>query len=161
VQIVLCEDADDVVLERLRDGSLDVGVVARRTDDLEVRPLARVSLVAALSSDEPLAAQPAVTLADLEALPLLAPRTGFERIVVEAFAAEGRAPRLAFESGEAATALTLAAEGLGVAVVPELLGAGLPRGAVMRPLDPPITLDIGLAARPGDDPFAAAFLELA
>jgi DNA-binding transcriptional LysR family regulator len=163
VEVVLSESTDDVVLSWIRNHSVDVGVVVRPADDIDVEVIGQTPVVAVLADTHPLAGRAAVRLADLDAERLIVARSGFERLIADVFAAEGRVPQVAMDVREVAAALSLVAHGLGVTVVPEELARPLPSRLVARPLDPPVVLDLGLGVKSQADaaPLAAAFLEAA
>ncbi len=106
-----------------------------------------------------------VSLVELAALPLVTTPTGTStrRAVDAAMAAAGLAPRVAVESDHRESLIPLVLAGAGVAVVPDsLVPSALRQGATVRPLDPPLSRQIGLIHR--DDPLSpggAAFLALA
>jgi DNA-binding transcriptional LysR family regulator len=162
-EVELFEAPDEDVLYWIRSRSVDVGLVARTPADLDVTHLRDTALVAVLPATHPAAAPTAVALAALENAPFVVARNGFERVIAELFAAEGLAPRVEFEVSETSSAIAIVAAGLGVTVVPDLLPDEVPPSAVLRPLDPPVVLPLGLAVRAEDDtpPAAMAFVEAA
>jgi DNA-binding transcriptional LysR family regulator len=163
VEVTLFEGHDEEVLGWIRDRAVDVGVVGRPAPDLEVQPLARDQLMAVLPEEHPLAARPETTLAELAEEPFVLSRGGCERLILEAFAAAGLAPRVAFEVQEASTIVAMAAEGLGVSVVPELAAGAAPPGVVLRPLHPRVHRELALAVPSLDEapPAVHALLEVA
>jgi DNA-binding transcriptional LysR family regulator len=162
-EVELFEAPDEDVLYWIRSRSVDVGVVARAPDDLDVTHLRDTALLAVVPSEHAAADGEAVPLAAMEHDPFVAPRNGFERLVAELFAAEGRAPRVEFEVTETSSAVAIVAARLGVTIVPDLLLDDVPPSAVARPLDPPVVLPLGLATKAGDDvpPAVAAFVDAA
>jgi DNA-binding transcriptional LysR family regulator len=162
-EVELFEAPDEDVLYWIRSRSVDVGVVARAPDDLDVTHLRDTTLLAVVPSAHAAADGDAVPLAAVEYDPYVVPRNGFERLVAELFAAEGRAPRVEFDVSETSSAVAIVAAGLGVTIVPDLLLDDVPPTAVARPLDPPVTLQLGLATKAGNDvpPAVAAFVDAA
>ena len=162
-EVELFEAPDEDVLYWIRSRSVDVGVVARAPDDLDVTHLRDTTLLAVVPSAHAAADGDAVPLAAVEYDPFVVPRNGFERLVAELFAAEGRAPRVEFDVSETSSAVAIVAAGLGVTIVPDLLLDDVPPTAVARPLDPPVTLQLGLATKAGNDvpPAVAAFVDAA
>jgi DNA-binding transcriptional LysR family regulator len=145
VEVALFEGHDEEVVGWVRDRAVDVGVISRDAPDLDVRPLASDQLVAVLPAAHALAAQPHATLAQLAAEPFVLSSGGCERLILEAFAAAGHEPRVAFEVHEVATILAMVAEGLGVSVVPELSAVAVPQRVALRPLAPAAERRLGLA----------------
>jgi DNA-binding transcriptional LysR family regulator len=150
-EVDLHEGADDELLEAVRRRTIDVAVVARTADDLDVTAIARTPLVVALSVSHPLAGGASVGLAAVEAEPLILAHNGFEHLVLDLLRTGGRTPRVVFEVAETASALALAEHELGVVVLPALLAKSHPAGVAVRRLDPPVTIRLGLAIRLGED----------
>jgi DNA-binding transcriptional LysR family regulator len=163
VEVTLFEGHDEEVLRWIRERAVDVGVVSRAAPDLEVQPLARDRLMAVLPAAHPLAAEREATLEALAAEPFVLSRGGCERLILEAFAAAGLVPQVAFEVQEAGTIVAMAAEGLGVSVVPELAAGAAPPGVVLRPLLPRVDRELALAVPSLDEapPAVHALLEAA
>jgi DNA-binding transcriptional LysR family regulator len=165
VEVELSEAPDDVLLASIRSRRVDVGLVARVAADIDVTLLDRLPLHAVLHTAHPLAGAPVVRLADLDGEPLIVALDGFEHLIADVFRMEGRDRRVAFEVHDAATALALAADGLGVAILPEpavsLAAGAAPDGLVAKPLDPPITAELGLAVKSEAEatPLALAFMD--
>jgi DNA-binding transcriptional LysR family regulator len=162
-EVELFEAPDEHVVYWIRSRSVDVGLVARDPPDLDVTHLRDTELLGVLPATHPAAGGEAVPLAALEHDPFVVPGNGFERIVAELFAAEGRAPRVEFEVSETMSAVAIVAAGLGVAVVPDLLLDEFPPTAVALPLDPPVVLPLGLAVRSENEapPAVTAFVDAA
>jgi DNA-binding transcriptional LysR family regulator len=163
VEVALFEGHDEEVVGWIRERAVDVGVISRDAADLDVRPLAADRLVAVLPTAHALAEQPHATLEQLAAEPFVLSRGGCERIILEAFAAAGHAPRVAFEVHEVSTILAMVAEGLGVSVVPELSAVAVPPRVALRPLAPPVERRLALAVPSLADapPAVHALLEVA
>jgi DNA-binding transcriptional LysR family regulator len=162
-EVELFEAPDDDVLYWVRSRSVDVGLVARTPADLDVTHLRDTELLAVVPAAHPAAIGEAVRLAALEHDPFVVPRNGFERVVAELFAGEGRAPRVEFEVSETSSAIAIVAAGLGVTVVPDLLLDEVPRSAVALRLDPRVVLPLGLAVRSETEasPAVIAFVDAA
>jgi DNA-binding transcriptional LysR family regulator len=162
-EVELFEAPDEDVLYWIRTRSVDVGVVARAPADLDVTHLRDTALLAVVPASHDVAGAATASLGSLEHDRFVSSRNGFERLIGELFAAEGRAPRVEFEVTETSSAVAIAAAGLGVTIVPDLLLDELPPTAVARPLDPPVVLPLGLATRAENDvpPAVEAFVEAA
>lgn len=163
VEVTLFEGHDEEVLGWVRERAVDVGVVSRDAPDLDLQPLACDQLMAILPADHRLAAEPAATLEALADEPFVLSRGGCERLIVEAFAAAGLAPRVAFEVQDVSTIVAMTAEGLGVSVVPQLAAGATPPGVAVRPLVPRIDRKLALAVRTLAEapPAVLALLEVA
>jgi DNA-binding transcriptional LysR family regulator len=162
-QVELFEAHEEDVLYWIRTRSIDVGLVAREPTDLDFTHLRDTELLGVLHAAHPAAGVAAVALAALEHDPFVMPRNGFERLVAELFAAEGRAPRVEFEVSETSSAVAIVGAGLGVAVVPDLLLDDIPPDATARSLSPPVVVPLGLAVRSEREapPAVSAFVNAA
>ncbi|RDG34199.1 LysR family transcriptional regulator [Streptomyces corynorhini] len=130
VEISLLEDASDRLVERVRDGAVDValiGTASAAPDGLEAWTVLSERLVAAVPAGHPLAELRQVTLRDLAAHPLVCmpPGTGLRTALDRACAVQGLRPAIALQAGAAAAIADLAARGLGVAVLSESMAASL------------------------------------
>jgi DNA-binding transcriptional LysR family regulator len=126
------------------------------------RPLGPEEFVVVLPYDD-VALQPERRTIDLRTLAdrpwvLYAPDFGLTPIVTEACSRAGFTPRAAARTHHTATAIELAAAGLGPALVPSnVIGPDYER-CIMRP-DPPILRELAAFTRPYVSPPAAAFIE--
>ena len=165
VAIALVEDNSDRLVERLRDGRLDLAVIgwAEQTPaDIDSVVLVDEELVGAVAPGHPLAGAGAVTIRQLRDLPLVSlPRgTGVRAALDAACAAAGFAPRIVFEASALPMVVELAGRGLGLAVVP----ASIPNGpGILRITDPQLRSRLELAWRraPAANPAARALIERA
>jgi DNA-binding transcriptional LysR family regulator len=163
IAVEMFEATDDTILFWIRTHSVDVGLVARPASDVDITPLADVAMVAVVPTASAASEGDAVPLAALDGEPFVVARSGFERLVEDTFAADGRTPQVAFEVNDVASAAAIVAADLGVAVVPEPLLGDVPPGAAALPLDPPLVAPLGLAVKSRAEalPAAAAFLAAA
>ena len=130
--------------QRLIDNDLDLGLIETQPlhTELEAEPFARDEMCAVLPPSSPLAAQRTVTLEVLAQYPFLLREPGSSgRTILEAsFALRQLAVRPAWESASTQAILRAAAEGLGVAVLPERMArrAAEDGDVCLRPLADPI-----------------------
>jgi DNA-binding transcriptional LysR family regulator len=177
VAIALVEDNSDRLVERLRDGRLDLALIgwAEQTPaDIDSAVLADEELVAVVAPGHPLAGASAgvgasagagvgpITIRQLRDLPLVSlPRgTGVRAALDAACAAAGFTPRIVFEASALPMVVELAGRGLGLAVVP----ASIPNGpGILRITDPQLRSRLELAWRcaPAANPAARALIEQA
>ena len=85
VQISVYRSFSHKILEKVEDGSIDVGIVTLpvKSPSLKVHTIFRDRLLLVTSPDNPLASQRAVTLADVAKQPLIFPKTGYTRHLLE------------------------------------------------------------------------------
>lgn len=169
VAIALVEDNSDRLVERLRDGRLDLALIgwAEQTPaDIDSVVLVDEELVAVVAPGHPLAdagaGAGAITIRQLRDLPLVSlPRgTGVRAALDAACAAAGFTPRIVFEASALPMVVELAGRGLGLAVVP----ASIPNGpGILRITDPQLRSRLELAWRcaPSANPAARALIEQA
>lgn len=130
--------------QRLIDNDLDLGLIETQPlhPELEAEPFARDEMCAVLPPSSPLAAQQTVTLEELAQYPFLLREPGSSgRTILEAsFALRQLAVRPVWESASTQAILRAAAEGLGVAVLPERMArrAAEDGDVCLRPLADPI-----------------------
>ena len=150
--------------EQMRLGVADLAVgPAPRGWDGPIRTLGREELVIALAVDDPLVQgrRRKIALERLADRPwtLYTPDNGLSPVVAEACAAAGFQPRPAVRTHHTATAVQLAAAGLGPALVPEnVIEPGF-TGALLRP-DPPVGRDLVAFSRVDPSPLVRAFIEV-
>ena len=167
VAIALVEDNSDRLVERLRDGRLDLALIgwAEQTPaDIDSVVLVDEELVAVVAPGHPLAdagaGAGAITIRQLRDLPLVSlPRgTGLRAALDAACAAAGFTPRIVFEASALPMVVELAGRGLGLAVVP----ASIPNGpGILRITDPQLRsrLELAWPSAPSANPAARALIE--
>jgi DNA-binding transcriptional LysR family regulator len=85
VQITIYRNFSRKILERVEDGSVDVGIVTLpvKSPSLKVHPIYRDRLMLMVSARNPLAKQKSVTLADIVSQPFIFPKTGYTRQMLD------------------------------------------------------------------------------
>ncbi|WP_431270490.1 LysR family transcriptional regulator [Dankookia sp. P2] len=155
------------VLEGIRRQELDFGIGPRPADapSLVFAPLMEEEIVA-LAPPRFAPAGPGITLAGLGALPVIitSGTNSMRAMVEEAAASIGVSFRLRCEVQMPETAIVLAREGLGVAVVPQLalVGRRLSGLRLLRISDPPLLREVGIVRLRGSrlSPAAAGFQDI-
>jgi DNA-binding transcriptional LysR family regulator len=154
----------DQLAEEMRLGVADVAVSSRpRRWDGPLRSLGLEDLVVVLAVDDPLVdgRRRRVKLEQLADRPwvLYRPENALTPTVAEACGAAGFVPRAAVRTYHTATAMQLAAAGLGPALVPENVVEPGFTGAVLRP-DPPVRRELVAFTRDDPDPLVIAFSDV-
>jgi len=141
-------------LRELHDGGVDAAIVTLpvAARGLEVTPLYREQLVAAVPVSHMLAALervPLVALAPQRLVTFLAGQNNTRRLIDDAFSAEQCAPSGVIELESVQAIKDAVRGGLGVAILGEMTLSGRARdaGLVGRPLAPPLFRDVGLITR--------------
>ena len=156
-------------LEALSDGRIDVGIVRPRRlnpPDVVAKIVQTERLVAAMADDHPLARRGTVsarTLAD-EAfiVPQFADEEGFGFALSALGEAGGFAPRLEYCVQDFISAISLAAAGYGVAIVPESMRSFSHPGTCYKPIgDFRLSVHLAMAYRRREiSPAVRAFVRL-
>jgi DNA-binding transcriptional LysR family regulator len=128
VSIVLTEESSDQLIGLLNQGQLDLALIGAAgaatagaaTAGVETAVIVDEELVAVADSGHPLAAFDAITVKALRDVPLVSlPRGTGVRMALDAACAEaGFTPRIVLEASALSMVAQLAAQGLGLAVVP-------------------------------------------
>jgi DNA-binding transcriptional LysR family regulator len=167
VEIVLTSMHNEPLLEALATGEVDVGVVGVGVQPLGPHVRARVvavePLVLGVRPGHPLSRRKTITLEALRDEPMitLVHGSGLRTVLENACRQAGFSPRITAETGELDSLVELAAEGLGVAVVPRSAVDGA-NVAVVRITRPRLQRRTGLAWNPtSNSPAGRAFLTLA
>ncbi len=170
VAISLTEDNSDRLAEMLGDGRLDlalIGTAGEPASGMNTAVLIDEKLVAAIAPGHPLAGRQTVAIKALRDVPLVSlPRgTGVRAALDAACAAAGFEPRIVFEASALPMVVTMAAQGLGLAVVPES-AANMPL-APAAPVIVPVTpetrsrLELAWPQTPSANPAARVLIEQA
>jgi DNA-binding transcriptional LysR family regulator len=157
VAITLVEDNSDRLVERLRDGQLDlalIGWAGQTPPDIDTVVIVDEELVAAV--------HPGHLIGKLRDLPLITlPRGTGVRAALDAACAEaGFTPRIVFEASALPMVVQLATRGLGLAVVP----SSIPNGPRILPIISPqlrSRLELAWLPAPSANPAARALIEQA
>ena len=140
VQLTLVECASGSLGAQVADGRLDIGLsrLLPQNDAVQALSLGEEPLVAAVSSDSPLASQADISLAQLSAYPLiLFPAdygSGLNQSIEQLYRHHG-VPLHAGPTGRQITSIiALVAAGQGVALVPACTRSLMNKGVTYRPL---------------------------
>src|SRR3954449_1429764 len=156
--------AIEELAEQMRLGVADVAVgPPPRGWDGPMRTLGWEELVVVVAVDDPLVQKrrKTVRLEQLAERPwvLYSPDNGLSPVVLDACAKAGFTPRPAVRTHHAATAVQLAAAGLGPALVPENTVEPGFTGALLRP-DPPVRRELVAFTRDDPSPLVTAFSDV-
>jgi DNA-binding transcriptional LysR family regulator len=148
VEVGVREGTAQRMLDMLRDGSLDVSFALEDAppEDVERLPLSSEELIAAVSPRHPLAGDRPLRVTELGAHALIAfqPGSSSRAVMDAALAKADTHPRIAVEVNDLALVRSLAASGLGVAVLPRSF-AELPGPRVtIRPIQPALRMEVVL-----------------
>ncbi|CAM3209003.1 LysR family transcriptional regulator [Pseudomonas fluorescens] len=140
VQLTLVECASGSLGARVADGRLDIGLsrLLPQNQEVHAQSLGEERLVAAVSSDSPLAGQPDVSLAQLSAYPLiLFPSdygSGLNQSIEQLYRHHGVPLRAGPTGRQITSIIALVAAGQGVALVPECTQSLMNKGVTYKPM---------------------------
>jgi DNA-binding transcriptional LysR family regulator len=167
IEIVLTNQHNEPLLDAVANGDIDAAVVGMGAQALPPGVRAHVvavePLALAVGRDHPLSRRKTITLSQLREQPMitLTRGSGLRTVLENACRDAGFTPRITAETGELRSLVELAAEGLGVAIVPRsaLDYAGV---AVVRITRPRLQRRTALAwNHASTSPAGRAFLTLA
>jgi DNA-binding transcriptional LysR family regulator len=169
VEIIVSEQHNAELLESLAGGDADAAIVGITGEPLPPHIGSSIidsePLVVAVRPDHLLARRASVTFGRLRSLPLitLTPGSGLRAVLENACRRAGFTPRIVAETGELGSLVELAAEGLGVALLPRSVGAEAePRIAILELTRPRLQRRTALVWHQGPiSPAGRAFLTLA
>ncbi len=120
----IVEETTSVLVEGLRDLSIDVAILALplRHKDLDLLPIRTEPLFAVLRKDHPRASAESLALNELRGESFVMLRDGhcFRDLSIEACTHARITPNIAFESGQFSSLLGMVAAGVGVSLIPEM-----------------------------------------
>src|ERR1700688_2093413 len=120
----IVEETTSVLVESLRDLSIDVAILALplRHKELELFPIRTEPLFAALSTHHPRASAKSLALKDLRGETFVMLRDGhcFRDLSIATCARARITPNIVFESGQFSSLLGMVAAGVGISLVPEM-----------------------------------------
>ncbi|GAB4583845.1 LysR substrate-binding domain-containing protein [Nocardia sp. IFM 10818] len=143
-------------MSETNDGHCDVEIFIEDASmapppGVQVRPLITDPYVVAMRSDDPLAARPAVRLAELADRSWIdnEPTEGpCRRILLDACVRAGITPRFQVQTPDYRTALPMVTTGIGITALPRLAAVDLPAGVTTRPLTEPTPVrQVSMAVR--------------
>ncbi len=161
IDITLVEDNSYALMDQLRDGTLDVALVAfgmRDPEGLTLSVITDEELVAAVAHGQPLSKQDTIGLGVLvdHSLITMPVGSGIRGVLDELCTAAGVKPRVTLEATNPRMIADLAARGLGVAVLPESTAREYDELHAIRIVRPPIRGRLALAWRTDGQRSAAA-----
>lgn len=130
----------------------DLCVMSRRSSPCAWEPLLTDSMAVAVPLGHPLAGAASYPVARLAEEPFIEVSPGEESDHSMALAACGVRPEARYAAQDAGAALELVAAGLGVTLLDRMNTLERPGGYVLLPCEPPVTVEIGVAAPPPGQP---------
>ena len=164
IEVRFLQGSSSEFYAQLTRHELDFSIVSRREGDYEFHLLRKDLLLAWLPRNHPCVKNGIYPLGDFETDPYIDTFPGQETDNSRAFRANGIAPRSRFLSKDVQATHAMVAAGLGVALNNAILAYGLDLSDIITlPTDPPVEVEIGIAAPRKEDrsPAAEHFLKYA
>lgn len=120
VQITIYRNFSRKIVERVEDGSVDVGIVTLpvKSPSLTIHPIYRDRLMIMVSTRNPLAKQKSVSLADVVSQPFIFPKTGYTRQLLDKlFRPHSSQLRVRMELPSIGMIKSFVVAGLGVSII--------------------------------------------
>ncbi len=164
IEVRFLQGSSSEFYAQLTRHELDFSIVSRREGDYEFHLLRKDLLLAWLPRNHPCVKNGIYPLRNFETDPYIDTFPGQETDNSRAFRANGIAPRSRFLSKDVQATHAMVAAGLGVALNNAILAYGLDLSDIITlPTDPPVEVEIGIAAPRKEDrsPAAEHFLKYA
>lgn len=113
--------------------------------DCEWLPLRKDRMVAVLPRSHPRAKEKAYPIEDYRDAPFIMPAEGYDHDIMRVLERHGITPRVCYSTGEDNAALAMIEQNLGIGLMNELTTRGRSSTAVILPLDPPESVELGIA----------------
>jgi LysR family transcriptional regulator, low CO2-responsive transcriptional regulator len=120
VQIAIYRNFSHKIIERVEEGTIDTGIATLpiKSASLHVHPIFRDRIMLMTSIDNPLARRSSVTIGEVAEQPVILPRTGFTRQMLDKFFRPYRSQlRVSMELPSIAMIKRFVAAGLGVSLI--------------------------------------------
>lgn len=147
IDVVLFEGSFQEVEEWLGSNVIDAGFVQHPTKGVESTYLANDELHVFVANGHRLHARASVTVDELRDESLIARPTGCDVQSLFEHYGEKHRPHIRYQASEGNTILAMVREGLGITILPRKMLPEKLEGITAIPLEPPQTLQIGLAVR--------------
>lgn len=162
VQIHIIECGQDDMIKGLVEGTMDIALLSD-PDSTEIKfiPVVEDPIVAAFSEKFDFSSYDYVSVEDLKGLPILMTKSDYDRDAPRVFEEAGVTPDIRYTSRDDFAVLSMVDEGLGVAILPELVIEGFPEAFSYRLIKPEIyrTLGIGIRKNADKSPLTEFFIK--
>ena len=145
IRLSVTEGADSELIEALQAGKLDCAFLSQHSFDGDFFPLFDTEFVAWLPTDHPLSTKSSIRAKDLADQPFVYPRAHHRSDIDDFLARHKITPSVRIETNDPYSAYGMVAAGLGVSVNNGLQTAGLKERLVLKPLNPPEFVTLGIA----------------
>jgi DNA-binding transcriptional LysR family regulator len=120
VQISIYRNFSHKIMQKVQEGAVDLGIVTlpQSTNNMEVIPVFRDEVQAVVPRNHPLAKNRAVSVAELANFPMILPKTGHTRVVIDRLLREHRHKlQISMELASVETQKKFVGAGLGISLI--------------------------------------------
>jgi DNA-binding transcriptional LysR family regulator len=120
VQISIYRNFSHKILQKVHEGAVDLGIVTlpQHADNMEIVPVFRDEVQAVVPKDHPLAKKRSVTVEEFSHYPLILPKTGHTRVMLDRLLRDFRAHlQISMELASVETIKKFVGAGLGISVI--------------------------------------------
>jgi LysR family transcriptional regulator, low CO2-responsive transcriptional regulator len=120
VQISIYRNFSHKIMQKVQEGAVDLGIVTlpQSTTNMEVIPVFRDEVQAVMPRNHPLAKNRTVTVAELAQFPMILPKTGHTRVVIDRLLREHRDKlQISMELASVETQKKFVGAGLGISLI--------------------------------------------
>jgi len=157
IQVQLCGGYSSELLEQLNARTLDLCIISQREGGHRWRPIRTDEMTAWLPEAHPMANLPALPISVFAQEPYIETYPNKDIDNARVFARCGVIPNLQFSTMDSLATYSMVEAGLGLSMNNTLNGRAWSGGVRILPLDPPQTVEIGLAAHQDLSPAAQRF----
>ena len=158
IQVKLCGGYSTELLAQLNAHQIDLGIISEREGEHEWLPLMKDELMAWLPMAHPLAELQAFPVAAFAKEPYIETYPGKDIDNARVFARCGITPDLKFSTMDSLATYSMVEAGLGLSMNNAINGRAWSGKVRILPLDPPQTVELGIASLPDLVPAAEKFL---
>lgn len=148
VEINVIECGQDDMIKGLIEGTMDVALMSDPcSNEIDFIPVVEDPIVAAFSDPYDFSEYDYISIDDLKDVPVLMTRADYDRDTRKVFKEAGVEPEIRYTSRDDFAVLAMAKQGLGVAVLPELVLEGFPDYFDYRMIEPETYRSLGIGIR--------------
>ena len=159
VKYTVKHGSSSVLMEQVRQRAIDLCIISKRDDSYGWVPLIEDEMIAILPADHPYADKRSVPVSIYADEPYLELHSGLDTDNSRTLAAAGVRPSSVIELDDSSALYPMVEAGLGIGMENRINTAGLEGNFVIKPLDPPQLIGIGIAFREDILPVTRGFIE--
>jgi len=161
IEVQICAGYSTELLRKLERHEADLCIISQREGAHNWLPICQDPMMGWVPAGHPLAKLPALPVAAFAQEPYIETYPGTDIDNARVFERCGLRPNIRFSTMDSCATYSMVEAGLGISMNNALNGFARSGGVRIMPLDPPQTVEVGIASRPDISPAAKTFLEFA